>query len=251
MKKRIFTLMMAFLAIAGNAVWGQGSYDAEIEIKGITTSEWTDEDNKDVDSYSVNKGADNNNVVTIKKDGSFLIKDSGDDRNDKSNVQIKFAEDVTEVSITLNGVKTNAYLDNGLTASIDQNPDVKVYSSRCAMEIPSGVTVTLNWIGDNKLWSGGDCAGINVEPGATLILAGPTGSGSLEAGSFNNSNNTHTYGAGIGGGYNGTTGSTSGSILITGGTINAYCDNRSNGREVGAGLSEVLILCLRIRAVAV
>lgn len=275
MKKRIFTLMMAFLAIAGNAVWGQSSYDAEIEIKGITTSKWTDEDNKDVDSYSVNKGADNNNVVTIKKDGSFLIKDSGDDRNDKSNVQIKFAEDVTEVSITLNGIKTNAYLDNDLTASIDQNPDVKVYSSRCAMEIPSGVTVTLNWIGDNKLWSGGDCAGINVEPGATLILAGPTGSGSLEAGSFNNSNNTHTYGAGIGGdkanpnfgdiiirsgtinaysqvqseatnsnvygagiggGYNGTTGSTSGSILITGGTINAYCDNRSNGQEVGAGI---------------
>ena len=116
--------MMAFLAIAGNAVWGQSSYDAEIEIKGITTSKWTDEDNKDVDSYSVNKGADNNNVVTIKKDGSFLIKDSGDDRNDKSNVQIKFAEGVTEVSITLNGVKTNAYLDNDLTASKEENPDV-------------------------------------------------------------------------------------------------------------------------------
>ena len=275
MKKRIFTLMMAFLVVAGNAVWGQSSYDAEIEIKGITTSEWTNEDNKDVESYSVNKGADNNNVVTIKKDGSFLIKDSGSDKNDKSNVQIKFAKGVTEVSITLNGVKTNAYLDNDLTASKEGNPDVKVYSSRCAMEIPSGVTVTLNWIGDNKLWSGGDCAGINVEPGATLILAGPTGSGSLEAGSFNNSNNTHTYGAGIGGdkanpnfgdiiirsgtinaysqvqseatnsnvygagiggGYNGTTGSTSGSILITGGTINAYCDNRSNGQEVGAGI---------------
>ena len=271
--------MMAFLAVASGAVWGQTGSGTEddpwtIIITGITKSSWTNEKNVNGDNYSVNKGTDNNNVVTIKKDGFFLIKDEGVDAKDKSNVQIKFAEGVSSVGITLEGVKTNAYLDNDLTASEEFNPDLKVYSDRCAMEIPSGVTVTLNWIGNNKLWSGGNCAGINVEPGATLILAGPT-TGSLEAGSFNNSDNTHAYGAGIGGdynnpnfgdiiiksgiinaysqvqseaenseaygagiggGYNGTFGSTSGSILITGGTVNAYCENRSEKQGLGAGI---------------
>lgn len=279
MKKRIFTLMMAFLAVASGAVWGQTGSGIEddpwtIIITDITKDSWTNEKNVNGDNYSVNKGTDNNNVVTIKKDGFFLIKDEGVDATDKSNVQIKFAQGVSSVGITLEGVKTNAYLDNDLTASEEFNPDLKVYSDRCAMEIPSGVTVTLNWIGNNKLWSGGNRAGINVKPGATLILAGPT-TGSLEAGSFNNSDNTHAYGAGIGGdynnpnfgdiiiksgiinaysqvqseaenseaygagiggGYNGTSGSTSGSILITGGTVNAYCENRSEKQGLGAGI---------------
>lgn len=275
MKKRIFTLLMAFLAIAGNAVWGQETGSGtendpwKIDITGITSSKWT-ANNNDGSSYSVNKGEDNNNVVTIKTDGFFLIKDDGDDDTDKSNVQIKFATGVSNVGITLEGVKINAYLDNTRKASSGT-----VYPDRCAMEIPSSITVRLNWEGDNKLWSGGNRAGINVQPGATLILAGPTGSGSLEAGSFNNSDNTHTfgagiggdknepdfgniiiesgtirayaqvqavahssdaYGAGIGGGYNETSGSTSGSILITGGTITAQCENRSAGGAHGAGI---------------
>ena len=143
------------------------------------------------------------------------------------------------------------------------------------MEIPNGVTVTLNWEGDNKLWSGGERAGINVQPGATLIITGPDNNGSLEVGSFNNSagvdnygagiggdknepnfgaiiiksgkvnayaqvqsgtNSSNAYGAGIGGGYNGTTGSTSGSILIEGGTVTAQCDNRTSTTEGGAGI---------------
>ena len=265
--KRIFTFLIAFLAITSGAVWGQNA--TTIDITGITGNRWT---NKNETNYSVIKGADskpNNNVVTIKSNGTYTIEDTGADKNDKSNIQIKFGTSVTEVNITLKGVKTNAYLDNGLKAS-----SKIVYSDRCAMEIPSGVTVTLNWEGNNKLWSGGDRAGINVKPGATLIIAGPD-NGSLEVGSFNNSNNTDTYGAGIGGdknepnfgsiiiksgtvtayaqvqsdaensnaygagiggGYNGTTGSTAGSILIEGGNVTALCDNRTSNTEGGAGI---------------
>lgn len=264
MKKRIFTLMMAFLAVASGAVWGQST----ITINGLSVTG----DGQDT-NWAFNAGENSNNILTFKTAGTYTIVDEGTETpaGDKSNIQIKFESGLSgDFNITLKNVKINAYLDNGLLASSNV-----VFSDRCALEIPSGITVTLNWTGDNKLWSGGECAGINVQPGATLILAGPTGSGSLEAGSFNNTNSVDTYGAGIGGdknnpdfgdiiiksgtiraysqvqegandsdaygagiggGYNGTTGSTSGSILITGGTINAYCDNRSNGQEVGAGI---------------
>ena len=267
MKKRIFTLMMAFLAVASGAVWGQGSNTitingTNVEGEGINTN-WT-----------FNAGTDNNNVLTFKTAGTYTINDTGKETSagDKSNIQIKFAENLTgEFNITLKNVKINAYLDNNLLASSNN-----VYPSRCALEIPTGITVTLNWEGANKLWSGGERAGINVKEGATLILAGPdTDGNSLEAGSFNNTHDIHTYGAGIGGdktdpdfgdiiiqsgiinacsqvqtgtsgsnaygagiggGYDGTSGSTTGSILITGGTVTAQCENRTSGQEVGAGI---------------
>ena len=271
MKCRIFTLLFAFLAIAGNAVWGQST---EIDISNLTTEDWS-APSPTPSNYSITKGEDNNNVLTITAGGEYIIKDEGQTETgagDKSNVQIKF--DISgsnkDVKITLKGVKINAYLDNTLLASSTQ-----VYPGRCAMEIPNGVTVTLNWEGDNKLWSGGERAGINVQPGATLIITGPDNNGSLEVGSFNNSagvdnygagiggdknepnfgaiiiksgkvnayaqvqsgtNSSNAYGAGIGGGYNGTTGSTSGSILIEGGTVTAQCDNRTSTTEGGAGI---------------
>ena len=271
MKCRIFTLLFAFLAIAGNAVWGQST---EIDISNLTTEDWS-APSPTPSNYSITKGEDNNNVLTITAGGEYIIKDEGrteTSAHDKSNVQIKF--DISgsnkDVKITLKGVKINAYLDNTLLASSTQ-----VYPGRCAMEIPNGVTVTLNWEGDNKLWSGGERAGINVQPGATLIITGPDNNGSLEVGSFNNSagvdnygagiggdknepnfgaiiiksgkvnayaqvqsgtNSSNAYGAGIGGGYNGTTGSTSGSILIEGGTVTAQCDNRTSTTEGGAGI---------------
>lgn len=271
MKCRIFTLLFAFLAIAGNAVWGQST---EIDISNLTTEDWS-APSPTPSNYSITKGEDNNNVLTITAGGEYVIKDEGrteTSAHDKSNVQIKF--DISgsnkDVKIILKGVKINAYLDNTLLASSTQ-----VYPNRCAMEIPSGVTVTLNWEGDNKLWSGGERAGINVKPGATLIITGPDNNGSLEVGSFNNSagvdnygagiggdknepnfgaiiiksgkvnayaqvqsgtSNSNAYGAGIGGGYNGTTGSTSGSILIEGGTVTAQCDNRTSTTEGGAGI---------------
>lgn len=266
MKKRIFTLMMAFLAVASGAVWGQGSNT--ITINGTKVSGEGQNTN-----WTFNAGENSNNILTFKTAGAYTIDDKGKETQagDKSNIQIKFESGLSgDFNITLKNVKINAYLDNGLLASSNV-----VFSDRCALEIPSGITVTLNWTGDNKLWSGGERAGINVQPGATLILAGPTGSGSLEAGSFNNTNNVNTYGAGIGGdmnnpdfgdiiiksgtiraysqvqdgannsnaygagiggGYSGTTGSTSGTILITGGNVTAQCENRDSGLEAGAGI---------------
>ena len=271
MRLRIFTFLVAFLAIAGNAVWGQES--TTIDITGIAQgTDWTDT-STDENGYTLIRGENgDNNVLTITKGGNYIITDNGPqtEAEDKSNVQIKFSEGNKEVNITLNGVKINASLDNTLLASSNI-----VFPDHCAMEIPSGVTVTLDWIGDNKLWSGSNRAGINVKPGATLILNGPDDSGSLEAGSFNNTGGVNTYGAGIGGdydtpsfgniiinsgkintysqvqtgtsnsnaygagisgGYNNETTSTNGSILIKGGTITARCDNRTSGEEHGAGI---------------
>ena len=53
------------------------------------------------------------------------------------------------------------------------------YSNRCAFEINSGTTVTLNWEGTNKFWSSPERAGINVKPGANLILNDEDNSGTL------------------------------------------------------------------------
>ena len=231
MKRKLFTFLMAFLVTLSGAVWGQTT--TEVDITGITGNSWTD---KDETTYSVKKGADSksdNNVVTIKANGTYTIKDDGADAGDKSNVQIKFGTSVTEVNITLKGVKTNAYLDNGLKASSNT-----VYPDRCAMEIPSGVTVTLNWEGDNKLWSGGNRAGINVKPNATLIIAGPANSGSLEVGSYNNSQrNAHTYGAGIGGDAEEPD---FGTIIIKSGKVTAYSqdfrNDSNNAIAYGAGI---------------
>ena len=55
MKKRIFTLMMAFLAIAGNAVWGQSSIT--INSEQISTSGGT--------GWSYSEGSDENNVLNV------------------------------------------------------------------------------------------------------------------------------------------------------------------------------------------
>ena len=234
MKCRIFTLLFAFLAIAGNAVWGQST---EIDISNLTTEGWS-APSPTPSNYSITKGEDNNNVLTITAGGEYIIKDEGKTETgagDKSNLQIKFniSSGDKNVSITLKGVKINAYLDNNLSASSGT-----VYPNRCAMEIPSGVTVTLNWEGENKLWSGGNRAGINVKEDATLIIAGPDANGNkLEVGSYNNSQGTsHTYGAGIGGDAQEPN---FGTIIIKSGTVVAYSQDfrkDNNAISYGAGI---------------
>lgn len=234
MKNKVFTLVFAFLAMAGNAIWGQ---ETEIDISNLTTSDWI-EPSPTPSNYSITKGEDNNNVLTITAGGEYIIKDEGETEttaHDKSNLQIKFNISTGDknISITLKGVKINAYLDNSLYASSGT-----VYPDHCAMEIPSGITVTLNWEGENKLWSGGNRAGINVKDGATLIIAGPdTDENKLEVGSYNNSQGTsHTYGAGIGGDAQNPD---FGTIIIKSGTVVAYSQDfreDNNAISYGAGI---------------
>lgn len=142
--------------------------------------------------------------------------------------------------VTLNGVNLNAGNDDDY----------------CAFEITGNATVNLTITGDNYLYSGSNKAGIYVEKGSTLII---DGTGSLHARSHESWGDGagHTDGAGIGGdtrnkgdfgtiwikggtitaecitegdasyaraaGIGGGYGSTEGTIIITGGTVNVHC----------------------------
>lgn len=228
MKKRIFTLMMAFLAIAGNAVWGQGSIT--IERTSVTG---------DGSGWNYDK-ASNNNVLTISTPGSYSISAAGDGDNN-NNIQIVISK-AGEYTISLNNVRTDAQLGDDLNG----NADAEKYSKHCAFQIGGdnreNVVVTLNWTGANKFWSSPERAGINVKPGATLILNGTDNNGTLEAGSLCNGGNGHTYGAGIGGDQ---IEPNFGTIIIENGNINARCESKGDenakldayGAGIGGGYS--------------
>lgn len=193
MKRKLFTFLVAFLATLSGAVWGQ----TPIEITGIHNESFPRKVTQEYEAYHGNFDHEGNKVI-IKQTGSYRIIDNGQDANDKSNVQIIVEEGLGSVNITLEGVKTNAALPNTLSSKGEDAALVKM--DRCALEINTGSIVTLSWHGTNKLWSGGNRAGINVKDGATLIIAGPNDQGSLEAGSYCNTTTAdHTRGAGIGG----------------------------------------------------
>lgn len=193
MRRKLFTFLVAFLATLSGAVWGQ----TLIEITGIHNESFPKKDTREYEAYHGNFDNEGNKVI-IKQTGSYRIIDNGQDANDKSNVQIIVEKGLGSVNITLEGVKTNAALPNTLSSKGENAALVKM--DRCALEINTGSTVTLSWQGANKLWSGGNRAGINVKDGATLIIAGPNDQGSLEAGSYCNTTTAdHTRGAGIGG----------------------------------------------------
>lgn len=216
MKKRIFTLMMAFLAIAGNAVWGQEN----INITGIETQLPTPSQGTGWKLTHEDIGTAGNKLV-ISQSGKYVITDAADAAADNSNIQIIVNGNLEDVEITVKNVKTNAQLNNNLDGA---ETDDK-YSNRCAFEINSGTTVTLNWEGTNKFWSSPERAGINVKPGATLILNDEDNSGTLEAGSLCNGGQAHTYGAGIGGDQ---VEPNFGTIIIENGQINARCESKGN-----------------------
>ena len=232
MKCRIFTLLFAFLAIAGNAVWGQtnGTEDnpESIEITGIEEDSFGTNGEKSGNGWKATHGdiASEGNKLIISENGYYVISDEETTEVDNSNIQIIVNENLDNVFITVKNVKTNAQLNNDLDG---MSRDEK-YHNRCAFEIGSGSKVTLNWEGENKFWSSPERAGINVKPGATLVLAGPNEAGnSLEAGSLCNTNDSHTYGAGIGGdGMD----PDFGTIIIESGNIKARCE--SKGTEVDA-----------------
>ncbi len=234
MKCRIFTLLFAFLAIAGNAVWGQtnGTEDnpEQIEITGIEGESFGTNGEKSGNGWKATHGdiATEGNKLIISENGYYVISDEATTEADNSNVQIIVNENLDNVFITVKNVKTNAQLNNGLDG---MSRDEK-YNNRCAFEIGSGSKVTLDWEGENKFWSSPERAGINVKPGATLILAGPNEAGnSLEAGSLCNTNDSDTNGAGIGGDE---FEPDFGTIIIESGNIKARCESKGTSVDAQA-----------------
>lgn len=189
MKTRIFTFLVAFLATMSGAVWGQETYYV---------------------------GNNTNDKLTIQASCTIEMAQG----IQKSNDQIIIEGDKGEITLTLKNVDIDVRLmEDTKTGGSDSEVD-NTNAGNCAMEINPGTTVTLIWEGTNKLWSSSQRAGINVKPGATLILKGPDdeSKGTLEAGSLCNSPNGTTYGAGIGGdGYN----PNFGTIIIESGKITA------------------------------
>ena len=234
MKCRIFTLLFAFLAIAGNAVWGQtnGTEDnpEQIEITGIEGESFGTNGEKSGNGWKATHGdiATEGNKLIISENGYYVISDEATTEADNSNVQIIVNENLDNVFITVKNVKTNAQLNNGLDG---MSRDEK-YNNRCAFEIGSGSKVTLDWEGENKFWSSPERAGINVKPGTTLILAEPNEAGnSLEAGSLCNTNDSDTNGAGIGGDE---FEPDFGTIIIESGNIKARCESKGTSVDAQA-----------------
>ena len=234
MKCRIFTLLFAFLAIAGNAVWGQnGSAESPVTIDisfmrtgGATTLPTGDGFTATKGTTSGTGDSDQSNTLTITGGGYYKL------TGGNSNIQIKVT--ATEpVYITLaSGIHVDASLDNDLTNPL-QDRTAGIWENRCAMEIASGANVTLDWEGNCELSSGGLRAGINVKPNAILILKG-TGSGKLYGTCWNNQNGIYTSGAGIGGDSEEPN---FGTIIIENGTVEGRCLAQvSNWKAYGAGI---------------
>ena len=204
MTKRIFTFLVAFLATVGNAVWGQDAIT--IDISNIAQDNFG---TKPGSGYTAKHGniASEGNTVEISSTGNYTIKGGS------NNAQITVKENVKATITLATGLHVDASLDNSLSASSGT-----VYPNRCALEIQNGAEVTLIWNGDCELSSGGMRAGINVKPNATLILKGGT-TGTLRAGSWNNSGTSNTYGAGIGGD---SVEPNFGTIIIESGTVVGY-----------------------------
>ena len=233
MKKRIFTLMMAFLAVASGAVWGQtyGTPDSPVEI-GISFMN----DNSALPTgagFEVKKGTDSglddtdqSNKLTISKGGYYKL------TGGNSNIQIIVSAS-EPVHITVSeGIHVDASMDNKLTNPKDYPDIARIWVDRCAMQINEGADVTLAWEGNCEFASGGLRAGINVLLGATLRLEG--GTGTLTATSWNNSEGTYTCGAGIGGDSKNPN---FGTIIIEDGNVIGRCLAQVAGWDAyGAGI---------------
>lgn len=229
--------MMAFLAIAGNAVWGQtyGTQESpvEINISFMYNSSAAAPTGDGFTAIRGNETGDNpySNTLDITAGGYYKLIGT------ESNIQITVSA-TNPVHITFaSGIHVDASLDNTVDTpsrvSGDGHIGSGVWSDRCAMVIVAGAHVTLDWEGNVELSSGGDRAGINVKPEATLVLKG-THSGTLTGTSWNNQNNIYTSGAGIGGD---SVDPNFGTIIIESGTVVGRCFAQvSNWRAYGAGI---------------
>ncbi len=232
MKCRIFTLLFAFLAIAGNAVWGQE------DVTDINVSFMYGEGSEvpTGNGFTANKGTETSgddaysNTLEITSGGYYKLTGT------ESNIQITVSATDAPVYITLaSGLHVDASLDNSVKDP--ENGGSSIWSNRCAMEIASGAHVTLDWEGDAntrvELSSGGDRAGINVKPGATLVLKG-THESTLYGTCWNNQNGIYTTGAGIGGDSED---ADFGTIIIESGTVVGRCWAQYDGwYAYGAGI---------------
>ena len=130
MKRKVFTLLMAFLTTVGNAVWGQTE-----ETLTITSG-----------SPTVTVTGSN---VTITQEGTEQI----------ANAKISFGgSDITEYHVTINGLNLK---DNGELGS-GENPGR-------VMDIPNNVTVNLTVIGENSFYSE-KAAAIFLPNNSTLVI---------------------------------------------------------------------------------
>ena len=228
MKRKLFTFLVAFLATLSGAVWGQTP--TEIDISATSSSS---KEGMYAFTYT-NTTGEKSRKLTISAPGSYTLKGSEEltDGNN-SNVQISITTAGTYY-ITLNNVKVDASLENDLQG-YDGDPK---HADRCAFQIgddnETAVIVYLSWTGTNKLWSGGERAGINVKPGATLIVNDEDNNGTLEVGCYTNSSGS-TYGAGIGGDK---VNPSFGTIIIESGTITAKNEAYANSSSMayGAGI---------------
>ena len=223
--------MMAFLAIAGNAVWGQNPTTID-----VTASQSSD---GKITAYSFQYSAEQDSrILEIKQPGDYTIQGKSGSGNN-SNVQISISTAGT-YNITLDNVRVDAYLGNDLDGTSTEGEGK--YPDRCAFEIGANVTVNLDWKNSNTLWSGPNRAGINVKENATLILKGTNNTATLIVGSYGNGTGTNaiTYGAGIGGDKNDPD---FGTIIIESGKVEAYSramgsQGSANGAGIGGGYSD-------------
>lgn len=240
MKKRIFTLMMAFLAVASGAVWGQstgsGTEDNPWEI-GISFmyNQTTAPAETTTDAYVITPWTETtgdnaySNKLEIKKGGYYKLTGS------ESNIQIKVsADDPVHITVA-EGIHIDASLDN--TVKDPTNGGSEIFEDRCALQINSGAHVTLDWEGNAgthvEFSSGGYRAGINVKPNATLVLKG-THEAELWGTCWNNQDGVYTSGAGIGGD---SVEPDFGTIIIESGTVEGHCFAQfENWQAYGAGI---------------
>lgn len=234
MKKRIFTLMMAFLAVASGAVWGQtyGTPDSPVEI-GISFMYGAGSAVPTGDGFTAVKGAGENlhsNTLEITSGGYYKLTGS------ESNIQITVSAEEDPVHITVaQGIHIDASLDN--TVKDPTNGGSEIFEDRCALQINAKAHVTLDWEGNAgthvEFSSGGYRAGINVKPNATLVLKG-THEAELWGTCWNNQDEVYTSGAGIGGD---SVEPDFGTIIIESGTVEGHCFAQfENWQAYGAGI---------------
>ena len=236
MRLRIFTFLVAFLAIAGNAVWGQEATEINISFMNNDPAASSDDYGKYTITSSNPNGIDDNdqsNILTIEEGGSYRLVGG------ESNIQIKVtAKEPVYITLAPSPSANRFHVDASLNNRCEDPDDddaknASMWENRCAMEIADGATVILDWEGDCELSSGGLRAGINVKPDATLILRG-TSNGLLQATCWNNQNGVYTVGAGIGGD---SVEPDFGTIIIESGNIEARCYAQvTNWRAYGAGI---------------
>ena len=147
-----------------------------------------------------------NNVLTVLTNTSLTISNADPSSPTTDGIEVYGGIDA---NITLNNVNINASADSDSKAAF-----------KIADNSTGNVTVTL--LGNNKLQSGFECAGLQKNgSGNNIGTLTIMGTGSLEAKSSN-------YGAGIGGGYGGS----ASNIRITGGSVKA---NTIGGGDRGKG----------------